>query len=49
MEKLLKNSTSCFTVGEAVEIYKNGISLTVNEGKDIILGIEKEPTRSPAK
>lgn len=41
---LWKNTTKEVTLGQAVNAYKNGIVLEVNDGKDITVKIEKEPT-----
>ena len=44
-----RDSAKAITLEEAVNAYKVGITLEVNDGKDITLSIEKEPTSPPAK
>ncbi len=44
-----KNSAKDITLGQAIECYENGISVAVNDGKDITITIEKESTAGQAK
>ena len=44
-----KNSTKDLTLEEAIDAYKHGIALEVNDGRDITVVIEKEPIRRQAK
>lgn len=44
-----ENSTKEITLEQAIDTYKHGIALEVNDGKDITVVIEKEPTSRPAK
>lgn len=39
-----QNATKSFTLEQALEAHKIGICLEVNDGKDITVRIEKEPT-----
>lgn len=41
---LWKNTTKDLTLEQALDAYKNGIALEVNDGRDITIVIEKEPT-----
>lgn len=44
-----KNSTKDLTLEEAIDAYKHGIALEVNDGRDITVVIEKEPIRRQTK
>lgn len=44
-----KDSAHLLTLEEVMECYKNGIAMAVNDGKDVTITIEKEPTSPPAK
>lgn len=45
-----ENSTQDMTLEDAIFLYdKYGISIIINDGKDVTLEIEKDPTSLPAK
>lgn len=44
-----ENTTNELTLEQAVEAYKNGVALEVNDGKNITVRIEKEPTTDQSK
>lgn len=44
MRKTFEGAGEYFTVGQAIEGNKEGIYFEVNDGKDITIVIEKEPT-----
>ena len=48
MNVTYENAAKEITLEQAVEAYKHGIAVEVNDGKDITLEIE-EPTSRPAK
>lgn len=41
LETVYKNSAKNFTVGQALEMYKLGISVAVNDGKDLTITFEE--------
>ena len=47
MSVTFKNAKG-ITLGQAVEYYEKGISVAINDGKDVTFEIEKEPTSPPA-
>lgn len=51
MRKVFENSTSYFTVVQALDAMKENIYFEVNDGKDItvFIDIEKEPTANRFK
>lgn len=44
-----RNGTKDITLEEAIDAYRHGIALEVNDGKDITVVIEKEPTTDQVK
>lgn len=44
-----ENAAKEITLEQAIKAYEAGIAVIVNDGKDITLEIEKEPTSRPAK
>ena len=44
-----KNAAKEITLEQAIKAYEAGIAVIVNDGKDVTLEIEKEPTSRPAK
>lgn len=48
VEVVYKNSANLITLEQAIKCYENGISVAVNDGKDVTITIEKEPTSLPA-
>ena len=44
-----RNGTKDITLEEAIDAYRYGIALEVNDGKDIAVVIEKEPTTDQVK
>ena len=49
MSITFKNATKNITLGQAVELHREGISIMVSNGKDVTFEIEKEPIRRQAK
>lgn len=49
MNLTYKNSAKELTLEQAIKAYEAGIAVIVNDGKDVTLEIEKEPTSQPAK
>lgn len=49
MKVIWENSTKDLTLKQAVDAYRHGIALEVNDGKDITVVIEEEPIRRQTK
>lgn len=49
LKTTFRNGTKDITLEEAIDAYRYGIALEVNDGKDITVVIEKEPISPPAK
>ncbi|HLS53927.1 MAG TPA: hypothetical protein VK031_08135 [Tissierellaceae bacterium] len=44
-----ENSAKEITLGQAIDAHKHGIAVIVNDGRDITVVIEKEPTTDQVK
>ena len=49
MKVTYENAAKEITLEQAIKAYEAGIAVIVNDGKDVTLEIEKEPTSQPAK